>query len=59
MEGFYRKEGGARKLFTEEKKGLFQAKSSSLSLQEKDREAVVLGRLPHLPLWDEKGPCDR
>lgn len=35
MEGFYRKDSGARKLFVKEKKGLFRARS--ISLKEKGR----------------------
>ena len=34
MEGFYRKEGGARELLTRKKKGLIQARLSSFGKRE-------------------------
>ena len=57
MEGFIRKEGGARKLLAKEKKQLLGARSPFLRGK---RGGFLLGGLPHLPLRDgETGPCDK
>ena len=57
MEGFYRKEGGARELLAKEKKGLFLGQD--IFLWGKELARVLLYRLTLLSLGNEEGPFGR